>query len=339
MEKLAELEVIESELYFISETIDNSIETKEVKELRKKIKDIIDEINAIIEQYNLYSRSYDLNNVIGIDDDCLVNDIIDYRNRLDNYGDKKKFVKEYKLLDEFKSLYTKLQSIKIETENVDKKNEEVITKYDIRDKKYDKVKEKFLYIKNINKEYLDEINKQNESLNELMKKLSIIDSEEYVTGRWNGLNQLIGQTFKLIGLKLLSPLSGFVPSIVGETILTRNMIKGIYKNLHYEKTKHIHYSGIDYDRELNNKLTDINYVENLVDDASDDLKKLKEEFLSIYNINIPGYEDTLKNINKMEEVIYKNQYKVRYVKDKLKLSKKINSDKMIRVRELNKKAN
>ena len=57
--------------------------------------------------------------------------------------------------------------------------------------------------------------------------------------------------------------------------------------------------------------------------------------MSIYNSNIPGYEDTLKNIEKIENKLLHNQNKVFIIKNNLRRSKKLNEDKMIKVRELN----
>ena len=54
---------------------------------------------------------------------------------------------------------------------------------------------------------------------------------------------------------------------------------------------------------------------------------------------IPGYSDTLKKINDIENVIYRNQNKVNIVKNKLIKNKKLNEDKMIKVKKLNEKMN
>ena len=335
VEKDIELEVLESELYFVKEAIDNSIDTRDVKELRKKLKEIIDEINSIIEQFNLYNRSYDLSNVVGIDDECIIDNLIEYRELLDNSKDRQKFVKEYKLLEEFKSLYTKLNDIKSDVSVVDKCNLEIIDKYEIRDEKYNQVKLKLLKLKGINNKCLNEINRQNEYLNKLIDEIGVIDSKEILQTKLCGIGDLFYQGLKFVGLKLLSPFSSFIPGIALETIMVRNMVKGAYDNVHSKEIKRVYYSAVDFDSELNNKLIDIKYTEELIDDTLVDLKNLKENFLLIYDSNIPGYDDTLKNINIMEEVIYKNKYKIDYVKKRLNVNKKINEDKMYKVKKLN----
>lgn len=337
-DKLDELEVLHSELYLLSNYQDNELELKKVKEVKKKINIIIDRINEIIEQYNLYKRNYYIDNVIGIDDSIIVDDIIDYRYLLDSFNDEKKFVKEYKALEEFKSLYNNLEEIKKETETLQKDNEEKIEEYGIRDKKHDDIKLKMIKDIDINKTLECEIDKQNKYFNELMSKISVITKEEYMTRHLKGVGSLISQSLKYMGLMMLSPLTGMLPGIAIQTLATKKMIDNAYKKLHLEEEKHVRYDAINYDSELNHHIVSIGYTEDLLDDTLKDVKKLKEDFMMIYNSNIPGYEDTLKNIEKIENKLLHNQNKVSIIKTKLKKSMKLNEDKMIKVRELNQKS-
>lgn len=337
-DKIDELEVLHSELYLLSTYQDNEVELKKVEEIKKKINVIIDRINEIIDQYNLYKRNYYIDNVIGIDDSIIVDDIINYRYLLDSFKDEKAFVKEYKALEEFKSLYNSLEEIKKETENLQKENEEKIEEYDIRDKKYDDIKLNMIKDIDINKDLEYEIDKQNKYFKELMDKISVINREEYMTRHLKGVGNLIGQSLKYMGLMLLSPLSGGLPGIAMQTIATKKMVGNAYKKLHMEEEKHVRYSTIDYDRELNHHIVDISYTEDLLDDTLKDVKRLKEDFMMIYSSNIPGYEDTLKKIDKIENKLLHNQNKVSIIKKNLRRSKKLNEDKMIKVRELNQKS-
>lgn len=337
-DKLDELEVLHSELYLLSTYQDSQLELKKVEEVKKKINIIIDRINEIIEQYNLYKRNYYIDNVIGIDDSIIVDDIINYRYLLDSFNDEKKFVKEYKALEEFKSLYNNLVEIKEETETLQKENEEKIEEYGIRDKKYDDIKLKMLKDIDINKDLEYEIDKQNKYFNELMSKISVITKEEYMTRHLKGVGNLIGQSLKYMGLMLLFPLTGMLPGIAMQTLATKKMVGNAYRKLHLEEEKHVRYDAINYDSELNHHIVSISYTEDLLDDTLKDVKRLKEDFISIYNSNIPGYEDTLKNIEKIENKLLHNQNKVSIIKNNLRKSKKLNEDKMIKVRELNQKS-
>ena len=102
-----------------------------------------------------------------------------------------------------------------------------------------------------------------------------------------------------------------------------------------EEVNHVHYSTIDYDSELNHHLTDVYFTENLLGDTLRDVERLKEDFMVQYDSRIPGYEETMKNILKIENKIIHNQHRVEIIKNKLRKSKKLNEDKMIKVRKLN----
>ena len=334
-DKSDELEVMMSELYILSKQQESEVELNKVKEITEKVNELVDKINIIIEQYSLYKKNYYIDNVIGIDDNIIVDDIIRYRDLLDSFEDEKKFVKEYKALEEFKSLYNNLVDIKEETEKLQLENEEKIEEYQIRDKKYDDIRLGIISSIEIGKKCSQEIVKQNEYFSELMSKINDIESEEYVTTHLRGIGNLIGSSLRFMGLMLISPFTGMVPGISMQAIATRRLIANAYNQLHFENVRRIHYDAINYDSELNHHLNDVDYADNLISDTLKDVNKLKEDFMLIYNSNVPGYEDTLKKIDKIEEMLLSSQNKIFIVKNNLNKSKKLNDEKMARVRTLN----
>lgn len=334
-DRLDELAVIESELFLISQKQDETIELNKIKELKKRINGLIKEINIVIDEYNLYKSNFYIDNVVGLNDNVLVDNIISYRGLLDSLAGEKKFIKEYKALEEFKALRSSLEDIKHKTEIIKEENEEKIEKFDIRDKKYDNIKLKMARVKEVNNECNKEIAKQNKYFASIISKVSKIDKEEYITYHMKGIGSLVGQSLKYMGLMMVSPFAGLIPSIAIQTMATKKMIGNIYQQLHPEEVKHVRYSAINYERELNSHLTDINYTENLLYDTLSDVKRLKEDFLFIYNSRLPGYEDTLKNIVKIENMIIHNQNRVDMVKKNLKKSKKLNDKKLTLVKKLN----
>ncbi len=334
-DKLDELDVLESELYFLKKDQDEELVLKKVKEIKNKVNSLIEQINGMIEQYNLYAKNYYIDHVVGIDDKVLVDDIIDYREMLDSFSEEKKFVKEYKHLDEFKALYSKLKNVRDETNQIVKDNDLKIEKFGIRDKKYDEIKVGIVAVEKMNKDCSLEIERQNEYFSNLMEKINYIDRHEYMDYHLRGIGELISQTFRYMGLMMVSPLAGLLPGIGMQAIMTRRMIGNIYRNMRIEEVNHVYYEGIDYDSELNHHLCDVDYTSALLDDTLRDIGRLKSDFMLQYDSKIPGYEDTLKKIEKMEDRIYHNQNKVDIIKKKLQVSKKINDDKMMRIRRLN----
>ena len=125
--KLAELEVLESELNEIKEKNQNELELEKVKKLKDEINSIIKKINAIIDEYNIYRRNYNLEDIVDLPDAYLVDDIIEYKHLVENDTQNKELVKDYKLLKEFQFLYNKLEEIKTTTNNLVAENNEKIT--------------------------------------------------------------------------------------------------------------------------------------------------------------------------------------------------------------------
>ena len=167
------------------------------------------------------------------------------------------------------------------------------------------------------------------------EKVNKINKEEYSTYHLRGVGDLVRNSLKYVGFMMLSPLSGLLPNIAMNTLMTRRLIHNAYHNMKFEEVKHVHYATINYDSELNHHLCDVDYVDALLDDTLKDISKLKDNFMLQYNSKIPGYDDTLKNIKKIEEKVIRNQNRVSIIRNNLKTSKKLNENKMIYVRKLN----
>lgn len=337
-EKLDELEVLESELWLLNQQHNSEVELERVREIKKKINDLIDKLNLIIKQYNLYAESYYMDNVIGLDDNVLLDDIIDYRTLLDSFEGEQAFIDEVKALDEFKALYDSLVEIKADTEKLQEENEEKIEEYDIRDKKYDSIKLEMISALDIGRKTDLEVSRQNEYIKRLMEDIEKIDRHEYVTSHLRGVGALLSSSLRYMRALVMSPLSGMIPGIGMQALVARRMIANAYRHLHFEDINHVYYEAIDYDSELNHHLLSVIYVEDMVDGAIKDVSRLREEFMSIYDRRIPGYEDTLKKIGEIEKNLVRSQNRVLLAKKNLKRSKKINENKLVRVRKLNDEA-
>ena len=337
-EKLDELEVLESELWLLNQQHNSEVELERVREIKKKINDLIDKLNLIIKQYNLYAESYYMDNVIGLDDNVLLDDIIDYRTLLDSFEGEQAFIDEVKALDEFKALYDSLVEIKADSEKLQEENEEKIEEYDIRDKKYDSIKLEMISALDIGKKTDLEVSRQNEYIKRLMEDIEKIDRHEYVTSHLRGVGALLSSSLRYMRALVMSPLSGMIPGIGMQALVARRMIANAYRHLHFEDINHVYYEAIDYDSELNHHLLSVIYVEDMVDGAIKDVSRLREEFMSIYDRRIPGYEDTLKIIGEIEKNLVRSQNRVLLAKKNLKRSKKINENKLVRVRKLNDEA-
>lgn len=335
---LDEVDVLASELFLIRDKQENEVELAKVLELKKRINELIERLNTVIEQYNLYKRNNYIDGVIGIEDSSIVDDMIEYRELLDNEVDKKKFTSQYKALDEFNSLYLALQRVREDTIVLQEDNQDKIFDYQDRDKKYKAIKDGLVDEVKILNDCNEEIKKQDDYFKKLMSKVGEINQVEYTTYELRGINQFLGNGLRYVGLMMLSPLSGFLPSIGIQTLLTRRMVQNTYRGIHLEEKNHIRYEAIDYEKDIFSKLTDIRYTSYLIEDTLSHVEKLKSDFLMQYSSDIPHYEETLQKILKIENLILHQQNKVDIIQKRLLKGKKLNNEKMMKVKRLNEKA-
>ena len=334
-EYLDEIEVLSGEVFLLEKSNENEVELKKVLALKERIHELIEEVNQIIQQYNLYRKANMVDMSTSLNDSVLADDIILYRELLDKEGQEKKFVKEYKMLDEFQLLYLRLQDIRDEVSLVDKKIVDKSMDYQQRDKKYYDLRQKMKIENEVLVKCDEEIQEKESYFKRLMERISKIDKEEYITCHLKGVDALLDSGIRYMGMIFLSPFSGLLPSIGIQTLVARKMVKEAYHQIHFEEEKNIRYSAVDYQFEISKNLNDIDFTSSLLSNTLSDVKNLREDFLLQYQSHIPGYEETLQKLEILENKLIHHQNKVEIIKKHLKKSQKINEDKMIRVRKLN----
>ena len=335
---LAELEVLESELNEIKEKNQNELELEKVKKLKDEINNIIKKINAIIEEYNIYRRNYNLEDIIDLPDAYLVDDIIEYKHLVENDIQNKELVKDYKLLKEFQFLYNKLEEIKTTTNNLVAENSEKITDLTQKKSTYQNTRKR-IEVATETLEYCNkEIQKQNEYFEKLIKKVDIINKKEYTITRFKGLGNIFTTIMAFISTMSLTRKLNTGPKIFIRTLATNYLLKNLYNSMQVDKVKKIEYSAKNYNQEILSKINDIDFTKELINDTLSTIKYIKNDFLIVYNPNIPGYEDTLKKLEKIEETMIKNRYQIDIIKNNLNTSKTRNNEKIRKLEKLKQSA-
>ena len=330
-----ELDVLESELYLLSSKEEYALTVEKIKKIKSKINEYVTEINQLIDIYNSYNKKYFNGSIADIDDDVIADDLISFRMLLENQSDEKKFVGEIKNLESFQKLYQRLQEIKGNVASLREDANQKQGNFEERDKKYHEILEGALNASTINKSCVDEINKQNEYYGSLMERIHDIHSSEYVTTHLRGLGDLVDMSLRYVGLLLLNPLRNTIPGIGIQTIATRRLVGNLYRRLHFEEVRHIHYEAVDYDNEINKNLTDVHYMSSLIDDTLGSVEKLRSDFMMQYDSKIPGYSDTLMRLDDLYYMVQKNQKRLNIIEKNLNYGKRVNEEKLVRVRELN----
>lgn len=335
-----ELEMLQSDLYIISQINNNDDYLLECEENVKEIKKMISKVKSLKEKYDYLKDNFDFEYLLGLDDRLLADKILELKEMYssDQISD---MVKEYKIYDEYKYLYDKIDKLEVEANKYEKYKEQKVVELKNRGIDFEKFKENVVDVDKINESYVSFVKKQQKFLDELDEKIANIDSYEEIEYRLKGFNKLLGNSFKYMGLLLLSPFKGLLPYIATETLITKNNLKNLYNNLEWEENKKMKYTAIDYSNSIKFAINNVNDVSKLVDTTLTDIVKLKAEFNKKFQehcYKYPEYQETIKKLNKIENMIVGNKVKLNVTIEKLKQREKINENKMIRVKKLNEEA-
>lgn len=336
-----ELEMIRSELYILKELTGNDVYFKECQENVKEVKKLLSKIKTLKEKYDYLKENTNFDNLLEIEDDSLVDKIIELKDLCTN-EEIKSTVDNYKILEEYKFLYLKIDKLEENVLNFNKYKLEQEEKLKQRDIDFEKLKYD-LYDKKIEQEKYNNFIKNQELLfNKINEKMFEIDSHEVVNYKLKGFNLLLVNSFKYLGLMLASPFKGILPGIVTETLVTKNVIHNLYNNLEWEESRKTIYETIDFSVSIKNAMSDLEGTLNLVNATLDDVKKLKQKYekdFSKYEYSFSEYSDIMSKMNKMENAVINNKIKIQLMLEKMKVKEKENEEKLKKVKKLNSSMN
>ena len=274
-------------------------------------------------------------------DDLLIDKILELKD-LCFMGNIKSIVDNYKILDEYKFLYLKIDRLQEDTIKYDeykKKKEEELKKRDID---FEKLKNDVYDIDKNKDRYDVFVREQELFLKNLENNILNIDSHEKVSYRLKGFNQLVANSFKYLGLILVNPLKGLIPSIASQTIITKYMVHSLYNNLEWEENRRMVYDAIDFSNSINIAINDLDSTLSLVNSTLEDIIRLKNKYMqefSKYEYSFSGYRDTIKKINKIENAVIGSKIKIELMQQRMKEKELQNNDKIKRVKKLNSSMN
>lgn len=334
-----ECEIVESEEYIINKYEKDNELYQKAKEINEKINKILKRLEKINKEYKIIKDNNLVVDPLYLDDSILIDDIIAYRNMIEE-KQYKDINSRIKLLEEYRYLYKNVDKLVEKTEDIKEKSDRRVKELEERDEKYKKAKNKMVNLSEIESCCNLIIAKNNKYLEELTSKINKIDKGKYVEKKLKGMNGFLSSTLRYIGLLTLTPLRGIIPGIAARTVATRKLLNEMLKNMHYETKEKVIYSAINYTSEINNKLYDIDSISDNIDGAIDDIMKLKKEFQDYFSIyNLEEYENAYKKILLLENNILNNKEKINIMKEKLIKNKKINNDVLTKVRKLNQEIN
>lgn len=332
-----ELEILQSELYLLSEVNGEDKTLNECREALATVKDMLYKVDALKKKYDFLKDNYDFEYMLETDDKELIDNIILLKDKFSN-NEVKATVADYKLLDVYKYLYLKIDKLKEDTVRFEEEKERELQKLKERDIDFDRLKKNVYNISRMDEEYKRFIDRQNDYLERLNKDISKIKEKEVYSYRLNGFNALLFNSFKYVGLLMLSPLKGVIPAISTETLITKNVVANLYNNLEWEESKKVVYEAFDYSGEINRAINDLDYTSNIVDSTLDDIVKLKIQYnqqFKKYRGDFLEYEKVIGKINDMENKILGNKIKIEIMKKHMLDKERENHKKLELVDKLN----
>lgn len=340
IDEINKLEVLNSELYVLSKFDMDSSLLQECNDYLKKVKQLLDKLNKLNKQYNIYKENYYFENILDIDDKNLLDKILLF-GELCNLEDRRNLVKDYKVLDTYKYLYSILEEVKEQCALLEEKSEEKIKELEDANIDFKKYQNDIFNKENIVSRCEFIYSKQEELLKEISSKVGNISSYESVRYNLSGFGSLLLNGIKLIGLFALSPFKGLFPSISLQTSLTKKTVSNLRKSIASTKKTEIVYTADDYIDKLNYSINEMDDMYKYISSTISDIDSLRDEYISkfsLYKEQLPNYNYYLKKINTLRKVMVNNQAKIVFLNKKIKENKKVNEKTLIRVKKLNEKS-
>lgn len=332
-----ELEILQSELYLLKEVNGEDLYLKDCQDQIKEIKKLLSKIKALKEKYDFLKDNVDFEYMLEYGDDLLIDKILELKD-LCSSDDIKHVISDYKILDEYKFLYLKIDKLQEDVVKYEDYKNDKSEELKKRDFDFNRLKED-VYDVDRDKEGYDRFVKEQEMyLKNLESKLLNIDSHEYVSYKLKGFGQLVKNSFKYMGLLLVNPLKGLIPGIATQTVVTRNIIHNLYNNLEVQENRKMVYEAIDYSSSINIARNNLDSTLSMVNSTLEDIVRLKAKYMKDfgkYEYSLPGYRDTIKKINKMENAVLGSKIKIELMQSRMKQKELQNKDKMKRVKKLN----
>lgn len=330
-----ECEIIESEEYIINKYEKDQEVYNNALRINKKIDKLLIKLKKIEKDYKLFKDKDLIKEPLFLEDTLLIDDIIEYRESLSKIKTSP-INNKLKLLGEYQYLYLNLDKLIDKTEQIKEISNKRVEELSLRDQNYKEAKNKIVNIGEIENCTSKIINKNKMYLEELSKKVDKITEEKYIEKKLEGMNGFFTSSLRYIFLLTLTPLSGIFPGIAARTIATRKLLHGMLENMHYKTQEKSLFLADNYLDEINNRIYDIKDLEDNIDSAIEEVKKLKKEFQDEFlAYNLPEYDKTYKKLELIEANILNNKEKTRIIKEKLIKNKTLNKNTLLKVRKLN----
>jgi len=317
------LDIIESEAYILNENNDENELLKGCNDQEQQTDKLLDKIDNVKHKYLTAKEKV-------TQDIKITTSKEEIENKIENLGINT-------IENEFLKIEKEISNLELEIIKLEIKKEEKIEKKGLKPLDIWKLSYDLIDVDKVNYNCNKLIIEQQKILDNLNKKINNISSLEKKEYNVEGLGTFLGSLFKYLGTLFVAPFSGLMPGIAISTLATKKVVNNLADNIKIkEKTKTI-YAASDYENDIINSIHDLSSMDDLIDSTLEDIYKIKKELKSKLGSNSREYENIISKINKLESNIQNNKYKVHILKTKMEQNKKINKDKLVKVKVLNQK--
>ena len=310
-------------------------ETKEKNKDYEKIEDrynkLKQKINKLKKQYESIKDKYDFSDFSILESIKLMEAASTYKtiaslNEIDMM--LKVCKKEISKIDNITIVVEENKKVGTDIENTKKEHENIKIKFN-------KSKEKINKIKDIEKDLSSEIKYQQKIVDDMYKKASFFEKNIRKSLIVIGRRDILGSIFRIAGGILTLPLTGreLFGVALGSTLINKGL-KEMNKELETKEKITISYNYEDISKQVEEVKDKIEYINLIVSDSLNEIKKLKNNFKNEYikydNI-LPEYKYMMDKLNSLEDNLNKQQEKLLNMDKKLEKEKEINKQKLKKI--------
>lgn len=328
-----ELELIDNEIFILSNNVSDSKSREKINEDRERIKEMLFTIEKIKEQLTIYENDNLIKDAIMLDDNNIMDDILDYKCLLNS---KQSFKEDYEKLEDYVIICEKIDNIYERCKELDEFKSNKLEELNINDEQFKILEKQALENESSFDMFKESIMQQEKLIDSLESNIDIINMEESISYNYDLLNKLVSLELKFVAIMSVMPMKGSIPLLALSALYSRNILLLLSKgNLVREEIK-CNYFAKDYSTEIENlsyKLDDIGYMLN---ESLDSIKFVKSNLINNSTLRKNSkYDELLFKINGVESFLNENISKVEIHKSKMKINKRRNDRKLEKILTLN----
>ncbi len=289
------------------------VEESQNAKLSSETEIILDKLSFIINKLEELKRKIEIENLDKYDDNYIYTLVEGY---LEEFKDKR-VVQEIKDSPLYITISEKLEELDDKKYSLQKKVDDKKEQLEIKEEKFEKLKEKYFNVEQINKSLLDFQYEQDQILKEVREKVkNAISIQEKVEVQITAMNRQTKKIFKMLRRQLLFP--GFRSGRSMATTAAAYLY--FVNNILNPQTTTKKYKVItvkDYSKDLENNINNIMDAKNILNKTSKQidkmLKEITEEFKDYLGV-IKEADELLSNLKRMKQELKEKEYEMDRIK-------------------------